>query len=923
MKLRTIYILFGVLAVMVALFAWAMWNATPQPDLGLFALPSAHGKYNPFEVADVDRVEIKRVRPKEETIVFIKDPKTSRWEIDQPHKLRAGPAVADLVREVLDAAKDPQADERNLKDAGLEPPAATITLAKTTSDKKGGPRSVELDVGEVSSKSSQAVIYVTSPERPKDVLPIPRSQLSAVLDTLNDFRDPYLLASSSSDYTRVKLTHAPAEKSQPTKGPVELTKMDDGAWRYTDTAGYNGSAEMGDAAAVLEPGKRPSGVNGLLKVLSDLGAQPGDWVADGGPELLTNPEYGLDASKFDVLTIDVDRILAAKEEFGADKDKKSEETKAPMTLLVALGKKVGDKQDRYYAAVQEPDHGVSVVRIPTSGPDSIAQELQDPTGLRSKTLVALGGFKKPLAVRVTYEPGKQIEFLRLKQDDPWRMFRDGKEITPDQSAVDFSLVNQMSQADQVRSFVDSPDDTKLGLTPQSPMVELWTDGVEEEKKPEEKKDDKKDDKKDEKKDEPKPRLLINADKANKPAARLTYGMVEGDLAVIKRYADHGAWNETAVVKVPKLLEEQAKAGPLTYYDKTLPKFGSQFELGEVVGLELVRPDGDYVLSRYRVVPALAATTVAMLDSPLGQGPLLTEAVLVPGSVPDPLNPDSPWTFQKPDSADKDYRKLKAGAMQVDDILLKLVTLRAKSLVAETPDDLDKYGLKTPLIKAVVTKQVGDKTETYTYLFGQKKPDDPVYCQQSQRPMVFEVENKVGFEIPGRKQQTVLDALNQDLRDRTVFAVDPTKVKTLTLTQVFPNLAAPVAETYEKAGEEWKAKPEFNVDSSKVTAFAQALAHLSAGDILAPEDLAKIKPAFDQDADKNALTIDMVVEGEAKPLQLRVVKLGDKAVAAGLPADKKGLYALSPNSPSLPGVLFPAPPGVFEGPMEGSDHFKKQ
>ena len=74
-----------------------------------------------------------------------------------------------------------------------------------------------------------------------------------------------------------------------------------------------------------------------------------------------------------------------------------------MTLLVAVGKKVGDKSDRYYAAVKDEEHGTSVARIPTAGADSLVQEFADPTALRSKTLVALGGFKKPLAVRVTNE----------------------------------------------------------------------------------------------------------------------------------------------------------------------------------------------------------------------------------------------------------------------------------------------------------------------------------------------------------------------------------------------------------------------------------------------------------------------------------------------------------------------------------------
>ena len=556
MKLRTIYILFAVLGVLMVLFAVAMFNATPPPDTSQFALPGAHDPKSPFEASDVDRVEIKRVRPTQETLVFVKDPKTSRWTIDEPHKLRAGPVVSDLVSEVLGATRDPEADvPADAKAAGLDPPAEVVTISGTTGgdkDKKGEARSMQLNVGDASSESAKAVIYVASPDRPKEILPISRSRLATVLDTVNDFRDPYLLASATSDYAHVKLNRTTADKAKAPKGPLELKKMDGGIWRYTDSLGYDGSAEMGDVGAVAQPGKPPSGVDGLLKVLADLRVESADWVQDGATDA-DLAKYDLDAGKTDVLTVEVERVVTAKDDAGGEKT-------VPMTLLIAVGKKVGDKADRYYAAVKDEEHGTSVARIPTAGADSLALEFADPTALRSKTLVALGGFKKPLAVRVTNEAGK-LEFLRLKEEEPWRLYRDGKEATLDQGAVD-RLINQLVQPDQVRSFVDSPDDAKLGLNDKSPTIEVWVDGVEEEKKPDAKDDkkdaDKKDDKKDaEKKDEPKPKLVLKSDK---PAAKLTYGAVEGDLAAIKRFEEHAGWTETAVVKASKLLEDQAKDG---------------------------------------------------------------------------------------------------------------------------------------------------------------------------------------------------------------------------------------------------------------------------------------------------------------------------------------------------------------------------
>ena len=219
MKFKTTYILFAVLGLMLVLLAFAMWNATPPADNSLYALPGAHDPKHPMEVGDVDRVEIKRVRPHEETLVFAKDPESSHWQIVEPRSLRAGPAVGDLVSEVLNATRDQEADlPANAAAAGLEPPAEVVTL------KKGRRTVLQLNVGNASSESSTAVIYVSTPERPKEIMPVLRSKLAMVLKNVNDFRDPYLLAASTSDYQFVKLTLDKTDKKDAPKGSLVLTR---------------------------------------------------------------------------------------------------------------------------------------------------------------------------------------------------------------------------------------------------------------------------------------------------------------------------------------------------------------------------------------------------------------------------------------------------------------------------------------------------------------------------------------------------------------------------------------------------------------------------------------------------------------------------------------------------------------------------
>jgi hypothetical protein len=862
MKFKTTYILFAVLGLMLVLLAVAMWNGggAPPADTSLYALPAAHDPKHPFEIADVDRVEIKRVRPQEETLVFTKDPSTSRWEIIEPRQLRASPAVNELVSQVLNATRDQEADNPpSAAAAGLEPPTEVITL------KKGDERPLTLNVGNVSSESQKAVIYVSSPERPKEIIPVLKSRLAMVLKKVNDFRDPYLLAASPSDYQHVKLTLSKVDKKEAPKGALVLVKKSEGLWEYKDPEGYDGSAEQGESSSVP-----PTGVEGLLKELSDVkvdSVDKGGFVEDDAKDLA---KYNLDPAKSDVLTIEVDRIDSIKDENGAQQTKTS-----PITLLVGVGKKVDDKaaDPKYYAALKG-EHGNTVVEVSTKGPDEIAALFKDPAKLRNHSLAALGPSEKPLAVDVVNAFGK-LEFRRETGDAPWHLYRDGAEIPlskdpnrdPNGDPVQ-RFVNQLVQKTPVGSFLDpKADQTKLGLDKPSAVVSIWVDGVE---KQEEKKDDKKDPKDADKKAETKTRLVLAKDKADKPASRLTFGAVEGKDVIIKREAHHKGWDETALVKTPDLLLDEAKAGPLAYEDKELPSFNGKFDL----------PDKDVV------------------QLALDRGGVHTIIVRADAK------PDTPWTFAEP----KDMAGRKVSKSAVEQILAALHGLRATRLVAETPkdDDLDKdYGLKTPALKAVVTK--AEKTST-TYDFGKDAAGGGEYARQSQRPMVFVVD------------KTRLEALQKDLRDPTIFAVaDASKVKALKLTGWVNVTGMPTTWDFERKDDgKWAVKtPTPNtiaVDQDKVRVLVEGLAHLQAKRFVTQD--AKIKTAFDKDEDKNALTIDMTVEGQEKPSQLKVVNLtGDKAALG----NDKGFYAASP---SVPGELFEEAKELFDGPMSKPAYFIK-
>ena len=520
-----------------------------------------------------------------------------------------------------------------------------------------------------------------------------------------------------------------------------------------------------------------------------------------------------------------------------------------------------DKTDKYYAALQG-DNGNTVVKVAAGGPDSLALLFKDPTVLCNHNLAALGAFKKPVAVRVVNGSGK-LEFLRENGDSlDWRLYRDGEEVNADSQAVS-AFVNQLVQPNQVRSFLDPKSDPdKLGLKEPAAVVSIWTEGV---VKEEPKKDEAKDKDKDKaapKKDEAKPKLVLEKDKADKWASQLTFGAVADKLVVVKREAHHKDWSESALVKAPDLLLDQAKQGPLAYYDKKLPKFTQGFDLPDkgVVKLTLDRNGEHFVIAR-------------------------AEA-----------KPESPWKFDEP----KEMAGRKADPAAVQAILGTLDGLKATRLAAENPkeEDVDKeYGLKTPALKAEVTKD--DKT-TYTYDFGKDAADGGEYAVQSQRPKTVFVVSKFDLE-----------PLQRELQDRTIFAFDPAKVKTLKMTGWQKATGGEVLsrDLERKDAKTWtvKAPPNLDMNFDKVNKLVEELSRLQAERFVTKN--AAVKAAYDKDEQKTAFTVEMTVEGEKEPLVLRVVNLtGDKA----LPEADRQVYA---TTPKLPGELFQAPRPIFTAPAD--------
>jgi hypothetical protein len=831
MNFKTTYILFGVLVALIATLGVALYLEPTPPEASNYVLPSSHRKDSEIKPDDVTRVEIKRTRPAEETLVFERDADGKTWHITKPSTLRADSfAVTGLVRDVLDAQRETTADSPpSLKDAGLDPPAEVITVAKNG-------REVTLNIGEVTAGGDNQVVFVTSSDNPKQGLPVKKNRLESVFKTLNDFRDRTLLANSDSDIKRIKLSEG--------KKTVALAKQEEGRWKYTEPA--YGTAEMeGESPPIGAPSadKAPSGVRPLLNALTGLRVDKSeDFVADNVEDKEFG-KYNLDPAKDAILRIEIEKPEGTKEELKPE---------SKVALLVGVGKATDGK---YYARL---DGEKAVVKVATKDVDPLRKLLDDPGAVRDRNLVRFDASKTPDAIQIKNASGA-FEFLHEDAAKPWQLYRGDHGVKADDRAVQ-DLIALLTQKNIVRTFPDTKADlASLGLDKPAAVVSMWVGGItkeeKKEEKPDEKKEGKKDDKKDEKKDEKKstkPKLS----NPEKPTIRLSFGNVDGNLVAIKRESD----GEAVLMKVPVNIFDSVKNGPLTYMDRTLPKFNEGDPLQDVTKLVLVRN---------------GVTTELSKDAKAS-------------------SPAVAWKIDKP----ADLAGRTADANAVDAIVRELNGLRAVKLVTESAeaDAVDReYGLKTPATKGIVTIAKDGKSTDYTYEFGKDVDATKIYARQGQRSnIVFEVD------------KADLAPFSKDLRDPTVFRFDASKVKNLKLTGWKEINGTPTTLEFErKDASTWIAKvpKDYPLSNEKVNRLVNELSSERAVKFLDRKATPKEREEDGLSAEKGGLVIEVTVDGEKEPFVQTV---------GNLDADK-GAYFATANR--LGDALFTVRKDVYEKPKE--------
>jgi len=834
MNFKTTYILFGFLAGVFLLLAIALFMDPGAVESSGFLFPSMRSGAQTIQVDDVDRLEIDRKKPNTEKLVFELDPATKRWNQKSPRDTHADKfAIQEVVRQLREAKPDPEADRpSNLAQWGLDDPSAVVNLKKKDSDKI-----ITLKIGNTSPGVGSAVVYVLSSDRPKEPLAVKKSLLDAIFKNTLAFREKDLLCPSVSDIKSFKL-------EETGKKAIALGKSGESRWKYTEPSTF-GEADF-EGTETPEPLKVSGGVRGLLNNLSNLKVdyrdeKSNDFVEDGAADLA---KYKLDVVKDKVLSLTVER---------AEEGDKTSTAK----LLVAVGEKVGEAKDKYYAMLD--DGRKEVVRIQAANLEPILKLVADPEGLRDRTLVRLGALDKPDAINLTNSYGL-LEFRRPDQAKPWMFYRPGKDVASAINELNINnLVGLLAQKGQIKSFVDSgAKEADLGLDKPVAQLDIFVEGIDKTQKKEEKKDDKKaepakddskkEDKKEEKKDEKKPEEKKEEKpvlKAGDPKVRILFGKKEGGLIAFKRIAD----KEVTYGKVAENILDKVQENPLSYLDATIPKFAQTADPSEGVNKLLIDKSGKlFDVSRDKK--------------------------------------EDPWKIAQP--SDKVGKE--ADANLIRNALAALSNLRPVKIAAEKPSDTDlakEFGLAPAAIKAVVTLGKDKEAKTFEYLFGKESADKSgIFAKVTGSDYIFVVD------------KAALTALEAEFEDMSVFPrLDLAKVEMVKITGWQALLGSPFTIEAELKDLKWavKAPADFKLDSAKVQGLLGVLSQLKAEKFITLKTGAK--PEQELDLAKGALQIEFRLQGEKDTQKLVVGK-----------AEGASYFATSSR---LQGDVFLVPKGIFE------------
>jgi hypothetical protein len=501
------------------------------------------------------------------------------------------------------------------------------------------------------------------------------------------------------------------------------------------------------------------------------------------------------------------------------------------TLLI--GKK-DDATGKYFCRLAGEK---SIAKVPGNLVEPIRKLLEHPGSLRDKQLLSFAPSGCDAIDIKLAGDDKVLELRKVGSPPTWKLFdADGSaQLANTRSVID--LLTALG-GKIVKDFPElGATDATLGFDRPSAELTLYVGGI----VPEEKKEESKEKEKAESTKSDKPKM-------KEPAARLIVGKRDKDLLYVRRIVKDKDGKETSAdFAVSETLWAKATRGRMDYVDPTLPSF--------------VTTDANKLTFNR----GAESFTIEKPEKATG------------------------WIIRQPaDRADRP-----ADPAVVESILQELAGLNAMRLWSEKPSEreLERYGLKNPKLKAVVTVKDGDKTVDREYLFGGETDDKTgLYAKQSQRDLVF---------IVSKGATSALES--SDLQDPVVFRIDPNRVTSIKLTGWKDIVGQPTTRELERKGSgNWVLKDDdkIKLSAGQCESLLNALALVRADRFVVhksgPKDEHKLT------VPQGALEIAISVEGEPEPITL--------VVGAAAPPDQRQFFALSNK---LPGDVFVIPKGIFE------------
>jgi hypothetical protein len=880
MSFKTTYWLFGILIVIVGVVGLALYFDPMPPDLDPFILPDENNPKAPFATDKVYRVALERKEsvdksPTEklpaERLTVERDPKLDLWRMTEPVSTEADRSqISSLINQVIHARRDLKAEAGNASKLGLDPAKTQLTFGILPD------RQLSLDIGNATFGTSDAVIYVRSPER-KQICVVRKNDLDLLLKPASAFRSRDLLTAAPSDVLALKLSHTADGKAK--EPAVSLVKKQD-LWAFQ--APFSGTADNLATDTKVDAGQAPTNMAALLNLITRLQAEykdekDNDFVASNVTDW---KQYGLQDGG-DLVTVEIKRAEKYHKEYTkADGEDASPST--TQTLVIAVGKKVDDKTDKYYARRLGENN---VFRVPAGPVSSLLKLLEKPDSVRDRHLLTLDSERRvPNVIRIKNESG-ELEFFKRDKDKPWQLYR-GTATTPlnvDENVVK-GMLGLLGQDKMIEGFpAPGTPDVELGLNKPDVVASFWIDGIAPEEKKDEKKDkdDKKDgkDKADKDKDDkkgdqkkpadekkPDPNAKPKLKDPEKPTAKLTFGKRNAakKTVFVKRELPG---EEPAVFEVRDVLVERLSEGPLSYLDPKLASFRE--------GLSL---------------PTQNVTKVVLTHK--GKVTEITRE-----------KDGSPWKIVQP----KEFAGRGVDDFAITSMLGTLNRLRANKFLAEKvpPAKLaSEYGLEPPASKAEISITENGKTLVYEIAFG-KEATEPT-------SIFARLGGAFNSDLVFTLDRSILNVFDREILDAIVFKFTPAKVKEILLRGWNTQAGFVVTlELVRKDEKTWAVKTapgpeEFPLDSTKVEGFLALLSNLRADSFASHGK----QPEGSQELDVKlgGLSIKLTVEGEEKPLTLLIGK-----------AEGQSYLAISST---LPGDILHVNKSIFDGPKGSVAYFKK-